>query len=473
MTFGKKLTWCFGGTLAATAALCAVTRYSLNRISKELDFSANVIAKKSQILADLRTDVLSFRLAERGQLLFSNIHAADKVQSTHGLFEKNSEAALEKITELRTLLETDRGKQITNDIEAGINKYKSVEVEIWAMLQQGHVIEAIQLDGRELVTVGTGIVKGIDELEQRQRQFNHEAVESAAAAKSFASWLVMLELLVAVALAGVAFIVVRRGNAGLKQVAQELHQSAQQIDAAAGQVSAASGSLAQGASEQAASIEETSASTQEIAAITKQNLEASRDARRLVMEADEIEKNTKSAMEAMAASVNAIGDSSQQVARVIRVIDEIAFQTNILALNAAVEAARAGEAGMGFAVVADEVRNLAQRSAQAAKETASLIEESVSRASEGKQRLDAVAQTSASSAEIRTSVRQRSEEVASASEEQARGIEQIARTVEEMNRVAQQVAAQAEQGAAASSQMRNQAAVLQECAQHLDALVGN
>src|SRR5207302_988806 len=149
--------------------------------------------------------------------------------------------------------------------------------------------------------------------------------------------------------------------------------------------------LAQGASEQAASLEETSASSQEINSTTQRNAENSRTAAGLTAQVDEQVKSANQTLAQMLSAMGEISGSSQKISKIIRVIDEIAFQTNILALNAAVEAARAGEAGLGFAVVADEVRNLAQRSAQAAKDTAALIEDSILKSGEGSKKLGEVA----------------------------------------------------------------------------------
>jgi methyl-accepting chemotaxis protein len=177
-------------------------------------------------------------------------------------------------------------------------------------------------------------------------------------------------------------------------------------------------------------------------------------------------------MATMAAAMDAIKVSSDDIAKIIRTIDEIAFQTNILALNAAVEAARAGEAGMGFAVVADEVRNLAQRCAQAAKETAGKIEGAITRTGEG---VEITGQVAAALNEIVTKVRQVDElvtEVASASREQTEGITQINTAVGQMDTVTQGNAATAEESAAAAEELNAQAETMKQSVAELLQLVG-
>ncbi len=170
-----------------------------------------------------------------------------------------------------------------------------------------------------------------------------------------------------------------------------MSENAEEVAGAATQVSGASQSLAQGASEQAASLEETSASTEEIASITRRNADNALQVAGLMQQSEQSASGVNQTLDRMVDKMKEIDASSNKIARIIKVIDEIAFQTNILALNAAVEAARAGEAGLGFAVVADEVRNLAQRCAQAARDTAGLIEESIETSRDGNVRLDQMA----------------------------------------------------------------------------------
>jgi methyl-accepting chemotaxis protein/methyl-accepting chemotaxis protein-1 (serine sensor receptor) len=181
---------------------------------------------------------------------------------------------------------------------------------------------------------------------------------------------------------------------------------------------------------------------------------------------------TAALLEQTVTAMSEIDASSSKISKIIKVIDEIAFQTNILALNAAVEAARAGEAGMGFSVVAEEVRNLAQRSAGAAKETSDLIEESIARAKDGKSKMDRVAEAVLSVSADSEKARVLVDEVSASSVEQSRGIDEIARAVAQMQQVTQTTAAVAEESAAAAQQLDAQAETLWDIVERLKSLVG-
>jgi methyl-accepting chemotaxis protein/methyl-accepting chemotaxis protein-1 (serine sensor receptor) len=246
----------------------------------------------------------------------------------------------------------------------------------------------------------------------------------------------------------------------LKSAVEQLNNSTLRIASAAGQVAASSQTLAQGASEQAATLEETSASGQEMNAMTQRSAENSQSAAALMREVDIRVARANEALSLLVASMGEISDSSERIAGIIKVIDDIAFQTNILALNAAVEAARAGEAGMGFAVVADEVRNLAQRCAVAARDTTALIKESAGNAKDGRVRLDEVSSLIHDITQHSLKVKTLVDEVNQAGTEQARGIDQVSRALSQLEKVTQQNAANAEESAAASEELRSQTEVM-------------
>jgi len=259
----------------------------------------------------------------------------------------------------------------------------------------------------------------------------------------------------------------------LMRLSDTLGDGASQVVAAAGQVSASSQSLAEGSSEQAASIEETSSSLEEMASMTRRNADNARNANDLAKQAREAADKGAGDMQTMSAAMEAIKVSSNDISKIIKTIDEIAFQTNILALNAAVEAARAGEAGMGFAVVADEVRSLAQRSAAAAKETADKIEGAIAKTGQG---VEINSKVAAALNDIVAKVRQVDElvtEVANASREQTEGITQINTAVGQMDKVTQSNASNAEESAAAAEELNAQAGVLKQSVGELLQLVGS
>lgn len=243
-------------------------------------------------------------------------------------------------------------------------------------------------------------------------------------------------------------------------VVHHLGGAAEQITSAAAEVSASSQSLAQGASQQAASIEETSACTAQVNAMADQNKVNSNSTAVIVSAAAARFEKTNVSLFSMVAAMNGINESSEKISRIMKVIDQISFQTNILSLNAAVEAARAGEAGKGFAVVAEEVRSLAGRCAQASEDTTKLIEDCLARSRDGKAMMEGLA------IEIRTITSDSSkmkvlvDEINVGSVEQSKGIDQISRSIQQMEHITQSNAAAAEETAAAAAELSSQAGVI-------------
>ena len=248
-----------------------------------------------------------------------------------------------------------------------------------------------------------------------------------------------------------------RMTESLNNVMNLIKQSTESVAATSGEISNASMSLSQGATEQAASIEEISSSITQIESQSRINADNARQANQLAMEANNSAGEGEKAMRQMVAAMQEINVSSQSIAKIIKVIDEIAFQTNLLALNAAVEAARAGQYGKGFAVVAEEVRNLAGRSAKAARETADLINGASTSVEKGNRIAEKTAASLAGIIQTSSRVADLIGEVAAASTEQSEGVGQIAQAVQQVDQVIQQSAANAEETSSASEDLSAQA----------------
>ncbi len=288
-----------------------------------------------------------------------------------------------------------------------------------------------------------------------------------------AIWISIGVVLASLVLGIVTALMITRSIVGpLRRIIGGLTAGSRQTASAAGQVSSASVSLADGASRQAAAIEETSSSVVELASMTRQNAANAERANVLAARTKQSADRGVSSMSRMNGAIDEIKKSSDATARIIKTIDEIAFQTNLLALNAAVEAARAGEAGKGFAVVAEEVRNLAQRSAEAARNTTQMIEDSVRSADNG---VAITREVGAVLAEISDAIGEVNDLVAgiaAASTEQAEGNQQINNAVSQMDHITQANAANAEQTASASEELSSQAEELSSMVRELEAIVG-
>jgi methyl-accepting chemotaxis protein/methyl-accepting chemotaxis protein-1 (serine sensor receptor) len=364
-------------------------------------------------------------------------------------------------------------RQLFGSIKPAYDRYLAAWEEVAALSRAGKTAEAVARYGAVADPAFKALREAIRvevDWNKKNGDKNAEAASGTVSQARFWSWTLLAISVLAGSL--LAFFITRSVNNALTRAITELSEGAEQVASAAGQVSSSSQSLAQGSSEQAASLEETSASSEEINSMARKNNENARGAAELVTQSQQKFVRTNQSLDQMVVSMDEINSQSGKISKIIKTIDEIAFQTNILALNAAVEAARAGEAGMGFAVVADEVRNLAQRCAQAAKDTAALIEESIAKSNDGKTKVDEVAAAiraiTGEVAEVKTLV----DEVNLGSQEQARGIEQIGKAITQMEQVTQKTAANAEESASAAEELNAQSETLKDIVERLTAMVG-
>jgi len=471
MTIGKKFTVSFVAMALVTLILGITSRSSIGKMSGSLDQTDQTARKVllSSTISNARSDMLA---AQRGVMLYTFGKSPAGVERAKRLFTSAAQTWSDSITELRPLLQIEESKQLLNQLEAGLASWRSTFDEIGQLCATGNAEAALEVATAKGVPVYESAGQATARLHELQQHQLEEARQAAINARDVSLWTASVLMGVSLALAAAVLVLVRNTSRTLQRAATEIGEGAGQITSAASQVASSSQSLAQGASQQAASLEETSASTEEITSMTRKNAENSKSAAEVMATVDRQVHEGNQTLEQMVASMQQINASSDKIAKIIRVIDEIAFQTNILALNAAVEAARAGEAGMGFAVVADEVRNLAQRSAQAAKDTSALIEESIGTSRDGNAKLEQVAGVIRAITESAAKVKTLVDEVNMGSQEQARGIEQIAKAVAQMDQVTQGTAASAEESASASEELAAQAQAMNQVVTGLRTLVG-
>ncbi len=372
----------------------------------------------------------------------------------------------------------DNAQKITKLARAMKSRFRKAENQ----QQTDHVVAAIEVYRKafgEFVTM-TNQQKVADEqmvAAARSTIENSQKVVTAQSGQMYsqmstANTLMIGGAIVAIILGSILALVITRGiTKPVNRIIEGLASGAEQVTAASGQVSASSQSLAQGATEQAAAVEETTSSIEEMSSMTKQNAANASEAKNLSAGARDGADKGAEAMARMSTAIEDIKKSSDETSKIIKTIDEIAFQTNLLALNAAVEAARAGDAGKGFAVVAEEVRNLAQRSAEAAKNTSDMIAESVKNADNGVQISQEVTQQFNEITEGIRKVNDLVGEISAASNEQAQGVEQINTAVGQIDQVTQTSAATAEESASASEELSAQAEELKRMVSNLRAIV--
>jgi methyl-accepting chemotaxis protein/methyl-accepting chemotaxis protein-1 (serine sensor receptor) len=458
--------------LALVLLLSGGALWVVRDLNQDLDRAANVTARRQYLAGEVNAAASEMTGFARGNMLSAvtgdKTHAEDYQQR----FRVRAEGLQKALADLGKLDVTGETAALVRGLDEQASMVLQAHEELRQAMANQQMDAALSIFAQKVQPRLEEIGQQASSLVSQQNRELAAASEASAAKSSRSRNLTVALTLIALCVGVGVFWIVRQANASLMGLYGHLAESAEQVAGAAAQVSGASQSLAQGASEQAASLEETSASTEEIASITRKNADHTQQVAGLMQQSERGAGEVNHTLDRMVEKMKEIDASSNKIARIIKVIDEIAFQTNILALNAAVEAARAGEAGLGFAVVADEVRNLAQRCAQAARDTAALIEESIETSRDGNTRLDQMAGAARAMAENSIRVKSLVDEVNLGSQEQARGMDQIARAVLLMEQVTQKTAANAQESAAAGNELNAHAAALRTLVREMQEMVG-
>jgi methyl-accepting chemotaxis protein len=490
-----RLTLCFkligsvAALLAMVAALSLCALQGIRSLGGSLDTAVNSTARKLEMAAAIDAGTHEMRvhaaMAEisllstmiqsvpgiSGDAGCSACHTANRVDANRDAFGVMVGKLAEQANAMKPLVHSATERSSLDSIQSGIDNWNVLYRRYLDLATHQNFTQAHDIMVDQIYPILPKIDAAADALIAEQRKLLAESRISAGRQVSLSFWEVGLAVALGL-LAGVAGLwVVRQVACSLRASTRNLLEMSQQLAAAAGQISQSNQTLAQGVSQQAASIEETSAAISEISSMTKKSASGTGDVAELIHAEADLVADANRKLDDMIASMQEIVVSGGKISNIVKTIDGLAFQTNLLALNASVEAARAGEAGLGFAVVAQEVRALAQRSADAARDTTDLVTASVDAGMSGRAQLDAVVSVIGSITERTLKVQQLIDQVNHTGQEQSQGLAQIAQAMAQMDQATTTTAANAEQRASASEQLSVQSQAMRDVVTGLQAMV--
>lgn len=502
LKIGKKITCGFILVALMAGVVGAIGVYSLNKTNKDYTSLYENYGVPMGDIGRAQSAFQELRVSMRNIVLTTDMEKRKQIATS---MDKEYDSILSYMKEFKKSIQTEGTMTNYNKLIQDLQEYSKLQVKLvgWALNNQDAEVLALIQDPAAAEVV-SNVKDGVEKLFDRKDERGQELlVENTASADSTMLILVIV-VIVAVILAVILGLILSRsisssinrmvhvaeqvaeGNLdvevkvrgkdelgmlalslskmtdNLNDVMSNINAAAEQVSDGSNQLADSSMALSQGATEQASSIEQLSASIEEIASQTRINAENAKEANVITDTArvSAIEGNER--MSEMMKAMEDINNSSANISKIIKVIDDIAFQTNILALNAAVEAARAGQHGKGFAVVAEEVRNLAARSANAAKETTVMIEGSVKKAEGGTKIATETADSLTKIVKGIENVAELIGNIAVASDEQAAGIAQINQGILQVSTVIQTNSATSQESAAASEELASQAVLLED-----------
>jgi methyl-accepting chemotaxis protein len=495
-TVSQKLSINFGVILALTGLLTYSSIDTVRRLGGLLDREVNENARVADLIGSIKLkirEMKEFSIVTQfsyaaGKVLKVNsskahnagsmpecsvCHTLGSSQEKQKDFAALAEIAARDADELLPLVHSDQTRAMLQTMRGSITEWQQVFQKYLATVSAGDFAGGHGLVVDNMVPLLQKIDAAAAQLESDQQKLLRSSQASAGRSVAQSKW--TTAGLLAISLICGVFLVaaIRRINRELRGFAVQLRSGASTVSEHAEIVRMGSQELKSDATAQAGSIEEMTASSKQVNDTAQRNAEHSAKVSELIQGVRREMDQTSGALDQTRSAMQEIGESSEHISKIIKVIDEIAFQTNLLALNAAVEAARAGESGMGFAVVADEVRALAQRCAGAAKDTANLVAESIARSQQGRQKVDQLTTHIRAIAQGTEAVTVLAVQVQTGSLDQARALREIGVALNGMQSATTQTASKAEHSAETGERLSEEARDLRSVVEGMDALVGS